>query len=674
MNYRIVKPLALAISLGLTLSSSATIVGIDKAKLDTKLSPCVDFAGYVNNISQKENPIPADLTSWGNFEKLREQSLTTQHDIVDALVKNPGKPGTIEQKVGDFYAAGMDETKIDKDGFNPIKEDLKRIDGLKSAEDIAQFLRDARAQGDGYLFDFGAFPDFKNSNQVIAYATQGGLGLPDRDYYVKEDASSKKLRDAYVEHITKHLELVGVKHDAAAKQAQAILALETRLAKASLTKVELRDPANQYHLVSIDDANKVTAHFPWEKFFASQNIKDVKSFSLSQPKFFTEMDKMLGEIPMADWQAYFRFHIVNDAAPYLSKPFVDQQFEFYSKTLRGQKEQKPRWKRVLAVVNDQMGMALGQLFVAKTFPPEAKERALDLVNNLRAALKVRIDNLDWMSPETKKLALEKWGTFMPKIGYPDEWRDWTGLTIGHDSYFANIRAAAKFNHEWDTRKIGKPVDRKEWGMTPQMVNAYYNPLLNEIVFPAAILQSPFFDAKADDALNYGGIGMVIGHEMIHGYDDEGSKFDAQGNMKNWWSPEDRKKFEERTGKLVKQFDEYVVIDDLHVNGKLTLGENIADLGGLNIAYDALQVALKKKPQDAVDGLSPDQRFFINLAQVWSTQRRPEEVKLLLNTDPHAPAQFRAIAAPSNMPTFAKAFSCKATDAMVRSGEKQVKIW
>jgi len=674
MNYRVIKPLVTAISLGLTLTSSMVFAGIDKNKLDTTRNPCVDFAGYVNHISQQENPIPPDLTSWGNFERLREESLSTQHEIVEGLTKNPGKPGSIEQKIGDFYATGMDEARIDKEGFNPIKEDLKRIDGLKTSHDIVKFMSDSYARGTGYLFGFGSEADFKNSNQNIAFAVQGGLGLPDRDYYVKEDADSQKLRDAYVAHVTKHFELIGIQSEDAAKQAKTILAFETRLAKASLTRLELRNPANYYNLVSIEDANKVTPHFPWNTFFDSQNLKGTKSFSLSHPRFFAEMDKMLGDLPVADWQTYLRFHTVNDAAPYLSKPFVDQQFEFYSKTLRGQKEQKPRWKRVLAVVNDQMGMALGQIYVAKVFPPESKTRAMELVNNLREALKTRLENLAWMSPQTKKLALEKWNTFMPKIGYPDEWRDWTGLNTNRDSYFANIRAAAKFNYEWDVKKIGKPVDRKEWGMTPQTVNAYYNPLRNEIVFPAAILQPPFFDSKADDALNYGGIGMVIGHEMIHGYDDEGSKFDAQGNMKNWWTEEDRKKFEERTDKLVKQFDEYVVIDNLRVNGKLTLGENIADLGGLNVAHDALQLALKKTPQKPIDGLTPDQRFFINLAQVWSTQRRPEEVKLLLNTDPHAPAQFRAIAAPSNMPAFAKAFSCKNTDPMVRSGEKQVKIW
>ncbi len=677
MNTRLLQPL-LVLSISFALSAVASVENVHseiiKANLDSKLNPCQDFAGYVNNISQKSQPIPADRSSWGTFAQLDERSLNTQHGILEGLAKNHPKAGTTEQKVGDFYASGMDEAKIEKDGYNPIKDDLKRIDNLKNANDIGVLLRDYENQGLGLLFGFQNQADLKDSTHVIAYATQGGLGLPDRDYYLKDDADSKKLREAYVAHIVRVLELIGTAHEDAVKQAQLVMEFETRLANVSLTRLELRDPAKSYNMVSFADADKATPHFSWEKFFAAQSIEGVNNFSLSHPKFFAEMDKMLAEVPIAQWQAYFRFQIVNAASPSLSKPFVDEQFAFYGKTLRGQKELKPRWKRVMETVNGQMGMALGQIYVNQTFPPEAKARALDLVNNLRASLKNRIEHLDWMSDETKKLALEKWNTFMPKIGYPDEWRDWSGLSITHDNYVGNLRAATKFTHAWNMAKIGKPVDRKEWGMTPQTVNAYYNPTLNEIVFPAAILQPPFFDAKADDALNYGGIGAVIGHEMTHGYDDEGSQFDAKGNMQNWWSEADKKKFEERTGRLVQQFDDYVAIDNLHVNGKLTLGENIADLGGLNTAYDALHTALAKKPQGPIDGLSQDQRFFINFAQVWSTQFRPEEAKLRLNTDVHAPPKFRAIAAASNMPAFAQAFSCKAGDAMVRAGDAQVKIW
>ena len=401
-------------------------------------------------------------------------------------------------------------------------------------------------------------------------------------------------------------------------------------------------------------------------------------FSLSQPKYFAEFDKMLADVPVSDWQAYLRFHAIDAASPYLSTPFQKEDFAFNAQTLNGQKEMKSRWKRTLDSVEGGMGMALGQLYVAQTFSPESKARAEQLVSDLRAAYKQRIENLPWMSEATKKKALEKWATFTPKIGYPDKWRDWTGLTLtASNSYFQNLQAADQFNYAYMVGKIGKPVDRTEWGMTPQTVNAYYNSLKNEIVFPAAILQPPFFDAKVDDALNYGGIGAVIGHEMGHGYDDQGSKFDAQGNNVNWWTDEDRKAFEARTDLLADQFNHYEALPGKFVNGKLTMGENIGDLGGLNAAYDALQMALKRNPAEAkktIDGYTEDQRFFLNWGRVWRGSIRPEAQLTLLNTDPHAPAQFRAIGAPSNMPAFAQAFQCKAGDAMVRSADKQVKIW
>jgi putative endopeptidase len=486
-----------------------------------------------------------------------------------------------------------------------------------------------------------------------------------------------RIRGEYVAHIEKTLTLAGVTADEAKQDAQWILALETQDAKASLSPTEGRDPKNQYHYVSLADADKATPNFSWTRFFAAQGIQDAKGFSLSHPEWFAAFDKMLTGVPVAQWKAYLRYHAIDEAAPFLGKSFVDESFDFHQHKLRGQKEQEPRWKRTLNAVNANMGMAMGQLYVAKNFPPESKQRAQELVENLRVALKARIEKLDWMSEATKKKAIEKWETFRPKIGYPDKWRDWTGLSITRGSYIGNALAANKFNHDWRVGRIGKPVDKTEWGMTPQTVNASYNPLKNEITFPAAILQPPYFDAHADDALNYGGIGAVIGHEMTHGYDDEGSQFDALGNNSNWWTEEDKKQFEARTAKLVKQFDDYVALEDLHVKGKLTLGENIADLGGLNIAYDALQVALKKNPTEAkkkIDGFSEDQRFFLGFARVWRTSTLPSEAKVRLNTDPHAPGQFRAIAAPSNMPAFAQAFSCKAGSAMVRGDDVQVKIW
>jgi putative endopeptidase len=673
------KPLALAIALSATLGAAhADPVGwISSSELDKSVSPCSDLNAFVNAKWVAANPIPPDRTRWGAFDQLAEKSLVAQHAIVEDAAKNAdgAKAGSNEQKIGWLYRTGMDEAAVDKAGFDPIKPDLKRIAALKSTNDLVAFLRQSFAEGRGGVFRFGSRPDYQDAKMQIASANQGGLGLPTPDYYSKPDYA--ELRKAYVDHIVKSLELTGVAADAAQKQADTVMKLETRLAGASLSRVELRDPKNQYNFVSVADADKATPHFAWEPFFAAQGIKVDKGFSLSQPKFFAEFDKMLVDVPLADWQAYLRYHTIDGAEPYLAKPFADEHFAFHGQALNGQKEQSPRWKRVLEAIDGGMGMALGELYVKQNFPPEAKERARQLVDDVRQALRKRIENLDWMSAETKQKALAKWDTFLPKIGYPDKWRDWSGLKIVSDDYFANVRAAQKFDYDYDVAKVGKPTDRLEWTMTPQTVNAYYQPTNNTINFPAAILQAPFFDFKADDALNYGGIGAVIGHESTHGYDDQGSKFDPWGNNKNWWTDEDRAKFDSRTQKLAEQFDAYEPLPGKHVNGKLTLGENTADLGGLNAAYDALQIALKKNPTEAkekIDGYTEEQRFFIAFARVWSGSILPKAQEVRLNTDPHAPAQYRAIAAPSNMPVFARAFGCKAGDPMVRDDELRVTIW
>jgi putative endopeptidase len=674
-----IKPLALALALaGVTGAANADSVGwIKSSELDTTISPCSDLNGFVNAKWVAANPIPSDRTRWGAFDQLAEKSLDAQHEIVEAAAKNveSAKAGTNEQKIGSMYRSGMDETAVDKAGFDPIKPDLAKIAALKANKDVASYLRESFADGHGSVFRFGSRADYNDAKTQIASAGQGGLGLPTPDYYSKDEYAEQ--RKAYVEHIAKTLELTGVAADEAKKQADTVLKFETRLAAASLSRVELRDPKNQYHFVSVAEADQVMPHFAWEPFFAAQGVKVEKGFSLSQPKFFAEFDKMLADVPVADWQAYLRFHTIDGAAQFLSKPFQDQHFAFHGQALNGQKEQSPRWKRVLEAVDGGMGMALGEMYVAQNFPPQAKARAKQLVDDVRNALRARIEKLDWMSDETKKKALAKWDTFLPKIGYPDKWRDWSGLSIAPDNYFANVRAARKFNYQYDVAKVGKPTDRLEWGMTPQTVNAYYNPTDNTINFPAAILQAPFFDFKADDALNYGGIGAVIGHEATHGYDDQGSKFDQDGNNNNWWSDEDRSKFEARTQKLTDQFNAYEPLPGKHVNGKLTLGENTADLGGLNAAYDALQLALKKNPQEAktkIDGYTEDQRFFIAFARVWSGNILPKAQEVRLNTDPHAPAKYRAIAAPSNMPVFARTFGCKAGDPMVRDDELRVTIW
>jgi putative endopeptidase len=672
------KPLSLALGVLLATGvAGAAPTHFDVSELDSKINACADLNGFVNAKWVATHPIPADRTRWGSFDMLREDSLNRQRKIVEAAAKNAGRaaPGSIQQKIGYLYAAGMDEAAIGKAGFDPIKPQLARIAGLKGSADVVAYVADSYAHGEPVLFRFYGNADFKDSNKQIAYAGQGGLGLPTADYYSKPDYA--KIRDAYLAHIARLLELTGVKAADAQAQASSVLALETRLAAASLLPVDLRKPENRYHYVGIADADKVTPHFDWAAFFKAQGADVGDGFSLSHPKFFAAMDAMLGDVPLAQWQAYLRFHAIDDAAAYLSKPFQQEDFAFNQQTLNGQKEIKARWKRALDSVEDGMGMALGQLYVADNFSPASKQRAEELVANLRAAYKTRIENLEWMSDATKQKALEKWATFVPKIGYPDKWRDWTGLAIVPGQYFADVQAANKFNYDYMVNKIGKPVDRNEWGMTPQTVNAYYSAQKNEIVFPAAILQPPFFDATADDALNYGGIGAVIGHEMGHGYDDQGSKFDAQGNNVNWWTDADRKAFESRTAKLAAQFDGYEALPGKHVNGALTMGENIGDLGGINASYTALQMALSKNPDEAkakIDGYTEDQRFFLNWARVWRGSIRPEAQLTLLNADPHAPAQFRAIGAPSNMPEYAQAFQCKAGDAMVRDDQKRVRIW
>ncbi|UOF17456.1 peptidase [Lysobacter capsici] len=640
--------------------------------LDTTKDACTDFGGYVNGKWLAANTIPNDRTSWGAFEMLDERSNAVQRQLAEQAAADTKATG-VEKIVGDLWATGMDVAKVNAQGLEPLKPDLAKIDAIDSPEKIAAYLRDAAATGDNNLFGFGAEADFKDSANNIAYASQGGLGLPDTTYYT--DAKHKDKLAAYEVHVAKVLELGGAKPEDAAKQAKDVIAFETRLAKASKSREELsRDVSLYYNPVSPAQADELTPNFSWTKFFESQKVALPAKFSLAVPAFHQEVSKMIGELPAAQWQAYLRFHAIDGASPYLSEAFVNESFNFYNKTLRGQKELKERGKRVLDTIEGQTGEAMGQLYVKVAFTPESKERMQALVKNLSEALKARIENLSWMSADTKKKALEKWASFTPKIGYPDKWRDWSGLSTGRDSYYANVKAANEFNYKWNLSKIGKPVDKTEWGMPPQMVNAYYNPLQNEIVFPAAILQPPFFDPKADDATNYGGIGAVIGHEMTHGYDDQGSRFGPTGNMEVWWAPSDAKAFSGLTDKLIKQFDGYEAAPGAHVSGKHTLGENIADLGGLATAYDAMKKAAGDTPDPKTDGFTREQRFFLNWGTVWRRNFTPEELKVRLQTDEHAPANFRAIGAPSNLPAFAAAFSCKPGQPMVREGDKQVVIW
>jgi putative endopeptidase len=664
-------------------ADAATALTLDESKLppvnrfqigdlDKTGDACTDFGSYVNGTWLAANNIPGDRTSWGAFEMLDERSTAVQRQLAEQAAANKNATG-VEAIVGNFWATGMDAEKINAQGIAPIQDRLDAIAALDSQQAIADYLRTTAAQGVNFLFGFGAEADFKNSDMNIAYAAQGGLGLPDKSYYFDADKAGKLA--AYQAHVAKVLELSGVDAAQAAEQAKQVVAFETRLAKVSKSSEEMsRDVSLFYNPMSPAEADKLTPNFPWTKFFESQGVATPTMFSLAIPAFHEEVSKMLADVPADQWQAYLRFHTVDGASPYLSDAFVQENFNFYNQAMRGQKEMKERGKRVLNTIDGEVGEALGQMYVKVAFPAESKARMEALVKNLSDALKTHIEALDWMGDETKKQAMEKWAAFTPKIGYPDKWRDWSGLVTSRDSYIGNVLAANEFNYKWNVGKIGKPVDRTEWGMPPQMVNAYYNPLANEIVFPAAILQPPFFDPDADDAINYGGIGAVIGHEMIHGYDDQGSRFGPTGNFENWWTEDDAKGFTGRTDKLIAQFNAYEAMPGQHVNGKLTLGENIADLGGLAVAYDAMKKATEGTPDPMTDGLTRDQRFFANWATVWRRNFTDDELKVRLATDPHAPANFRAIGAPSNLPAFAAAFDCKPGQPMVRAVDQQVVIW
>ena len=642
------------------------------ADLDPALDPCRDFAGYANGKWLAANAIPGDKTSWGAWDVLELRSLGIQRQLAERAAAQKSPTG-IDKIIADFWVSGMDEARINAQGITPLKDRLAAIDALADGKAVAEYIRKVAATGENPLFPFGPEADFKDSSMTIGYAEQGGLGLPDKTYYF--DADKKAIRAAYEKHIARVLELSGVPADQAAKQARSVLAFETRLARVSKSSEELsRDVELYYNPTTPAAADALTPNFPWTEFFRSQGIEVPAKFSLAIPAFHEEVSRMLGDVPVEQWKAYLRYHLVDDASPYLSDEFVNERFEFHAKTLAGQKEQKPRWKRVLGTIDQSAGEAMGQLYVAVAFPPSSKERMEALVENLRQALKGRIENLSWMSDATKQKALAKWQTFRPKIGYPDQWRDWSGLATQPASYIDNVYAANAFNYRWELGKIGKPVDKNEWQMSPQEINAYYNPLQNEIVFPAGILQPPFFDPQADDALNYGAIGGVIGHEMTHGYDDQGSRFGPTGNFEVWWTDEDGAKFKDLTQQLVAQYDGYEAAPGLNVNGNLTLGENIADVGGISIAYDAMQRAVAGQPDPKIDGLTRDQRFFLGWATAFRTNFTPELIKVLVVSDPHSPDMVRAGKAPLNSPAFAVAFECKA-DGSGKSGvAKPLVIW
>lgn len=648
---------------------------IDPRNMDLTVQPCDDFYRYANGNWLKNNPIPPAFSTWGSFTELAERNDEVLHEILERAAKGlNAKGGSNLQKIGDFYATGMDSAKIESLGWQPIARELESIGAITTIEGVQKEVAHLHTEGVGGLFGFRSGQDLKNSSDVIGQVSQGGLGMPDRDYYVAEDARSKKLRNEYTSHIAAMFRLIGYSGQSATEAASVVMNIETRLAKSSRTRVERRDPDKNYNKMSQGELAALAPAIDWKEFFEGAGWANPGDVNVGQPEFIKELNEMMGDVPISNWKEYMRWRLISMAAPYLSAAFVAEDFRFHGEELTGVKELQPRWKRVKNVINRLMGEALGQLYVAKVFPPEAKVRAMQMVNNLKEAMREHIQHLDWMDNATKAAALKKLEAFGVKIGYPDKWRDYSSLTIDRTSYFENVRRAYAFEEQYNISKIGKPVDKSEWGMTPPTVNAYYSSSRNEIVFPAGILQPPFFDFKADDAVNYGGMGAVIGHEISHGFDDQGSKFDGQGNLKSWWSPQTRSKFEARTAVLEKQFDGYVAVDSLHVNGKLTLGENIGDLAGLSIAYTALENTLRNKTIEVIDGFTPEQRFFLSWAQVWRRNARPEQIRLQVRTDPHSPAQFRTNGPLADLQEFYDAFNCGKKGAMYIPPEQRAKIW
>ena len=659
-------------------AASACTVLVARAEIDSKnfdptTKPSVDFFQYANGGWMKTNPVPAAYSTWGAFNEVDEHNKQALHTILEKAARVE-KPGSIEELVGGFYASGMNESAVNIAGLAPLQTDLAHLAGIASVSDVQAAMAILHHYKINAGFVFASEPDPKDSQMIIGGLGQGGLGLPDRDYYFRDDEKSKELREKYVAHVARMLELAGDKPAAAKASAAAVMKLETALAKASKTNVDLRDPVANYHKLTIPELQQLTPHFDWKAYFAAVGVATPAFVDCGQPEFFTGLDAELTNTPLADWQAYFRWHLVHGAAPYLSTNFVNENFAFFGTALTGAKELRDRWKRVLDTVDRSAGEALGQLYVAENFPPEAKRRMLALVDNLKSALRDRIKTLEWMDEPTKAKALAKLEAFGVKIGHPDKWIDYASLKIDRGAYVTNVFRGADFNFRRDMAKIGKPVDPTEWGMSPPTVNAYYDPQRNEIVFPAGILQGPFFTKDADEAVNYGGIGAVIGHEMTHGFDDQGSQFDAVGNLTNWWSEESAKRFKERTTAIVKQFAGYTAIDDLKINGELTQGENIADLGGLKIAYAAFKKATAGKPATKIDGFTPEQRFFLSWATVWRTNQRDAALRLQVNTDPHSPARFRVNGPVSNLDEFYAAFGVPEDSPMRRALKERVEIW
>ncbi|MBX7041367.1 MAG: M13 family metallopeptidase [Ignavibacteria bacterium] len=650
--------------------------GITVEDIDLTIDPNVDFYRYSSGNWLKNNPIPPEYSSWSNWTKI---AVDNEKALKEILERDPRlSSNSNAQKLADLYYTALDTQKIEADGMNPVKNDLARIDAISTKADVMNVFTDMKKAGTGGLFSMWAGQDDRNSENVILQLYQSGLGMPDRDYYLKDDAKSVELREKYRKFIENMFVNTGQDRISASEISNRVLALETRLAKAMMSRVEMRQAEATYHLMSLDEVKAMMPDFAWDMLFEKLEISDKSNFekgiNVGQPEFFKELNRMFGDTDTDAWKNYLKWVLLRNAGNKLSKPFADEVFAFYSGALSGIEKKMDRWRVSIDFVEDAMGEALGQMFVAEKFKPEAKQRALEMVGYIKDAFRDRLMQNEWMSEETKKKALDKLSAFVVKIGYTDKWRDFSGLEIDRSSLYENMKRASEFNTRYYLSKINKPVDRTEWWMFPQTVNAYYSSSKNEIVFPAGILQPPFYDPDVDDAVNFGGIGMVIGHEMTHGFDDQGRKYDAYGNLTDWWTEVDAERFKERADKLVEQYDGYKVFDDLNVNGELTLGENIADLGGLIIAYYGLQKALEGKDRSPIDGFTPEQRFFLSHSQIWRGNMRPERLRTLVQTDPHSPNEFRVIGPLSNMEEFMNAFGGKQGDPMVRPEGKRVVIW
>jgi putative endopeptidase len=665
----------MAFTLGIgTLNAQTPAKFIDRSNMNLSVKPGDDFVEYSNGAWLKNNVIPAKETRWGSFNQLRDFNINAVKTILEGTQSSTAAAGSVERRVADFYSAAMDSLTIEKLGFSPIQADLNQINAIQFKSQIITEIARMRKTGAGSpLFSFYVGQDRKQVDKMVPQLGQGGTSLPDRDLYLKSDARSLKIQEGFKTYVTSLFQLIGTSPAQAKANAETIFQLEKKLAEAQMSRLEMRDPYKTYNKLVFADFNQKTPAFNWALTFQDFGTSAPDSVLVSAPKFFESVNKMLIETPVETWKTYLTWNLLKGSSSYLSSPFVKASFTF-NQIVSGQKVQTPRWQRMSSLTDGVVGELLGQLYVAKYFKPEAKVRMEELVKNLRKAFEIRIKQLDWMSEETKQRALAKLYAFTPKIGYPDTWKNYEGLEISPNTFYQNMRNAGAWGFQENIAQIGKPVDRTKWGMTPPTVNAYYSPVMNEIVFPAGILQFPFFDAKADDAINYGGIGGVIGHEMSHGFDDSGSQYDKDGTLRNWWNKDDLAKFKAKTELLGKQFDAYTVLDTIHVNGKLTMGENIGDLGGLNVAYEAFKMTKQGKSKTKIDGFTPDQRFFLAWAQVWRSKTLPETAANLVQTDPHSPAEYRTIGAPVNMDAWYQAFGVKPGDKLYKKPEDRIKIW